>query len=104
GQLGDNLAFRHPVPDLRPFEEKEKMLMPDLPAQPLRITEWVAMRRYLPEISKSLILGFLQEVNPLAAEGTRVWYRGEQRVLGMGNLNRFWAVPSKDGKMWLGTR
>ncbi|CAN0339832.1 unnamed protein product, partial [Scytosiphon promiscuus] len=104
GQLGDNLAFRHPVPDLRPFEEKEKMLMPDLPAQPLRITEWVAMRRYLPEISKSLILGFLQEVNPLAAEGTRVWYRGEQRVLDMGNLNRFWAVPSKDGKMWLGTR
>ncbi|CAM9380355.1 unnamed protein product, partial [Hapterophycus canaliculatus] len=104
GHLGQNLAFRHPVPDLRPFEEKEKALMPELPAERLRIKEWVAMRRYLPEVSKSVILGFLQEVNPLADHGTRVWYRAEQRVLDMGNLNRFWAVPSKDESMWLGTR
>ncbi|CAN0356168.1 unnamed protein product, partial [Scytosiphon promiscuus] len=104
GVIGENLAFRHPIPDLRLFGEKEKATMPELPAVCLRITEWVALRRYLPEISKSVIVGFLQEVNPLASEDTRVWYRGEQRVLDMGNLSRLWGVPSKAGEMWLGTR
>ncbi|CAM9811375.1 unnamed protein product, partial [Hapterophycus canaliculatus] len=103
GLIGKNLAFRHPTPDLRTFEDKVASLMPDLPAQPKRIKEWVALRRYMPEISKSVIVGFLQEVNPLAGEGTRVWYRAEQRVLDMGNLSRLWGTPSKAGIMWLGT-
>ncbi|CAM9134518.1 unnamed protein product, partial [Hapterophycus canaliculatus] len=37
GHLGQNLAFRHPVPDLRSFEENDKALMPELPAERLRI-------------------------------------------------------------------
>ncbi|CAM9885457.1 unnamed protein product, partial [Hapterophycus canaliculatus] len=103
GLIGKNLAFRHPIPDLRTFEDKVASLMPDLPAQPTRIKQWVALRRYIPEISKSVIVGFLQEVNPLAGEGTRLWYRAEQRVLDMGNLSRLRGAPSKAGIMWLGT-
>ncbi|CAN0345577.1 unnamed protein product, partial [Ectocarpus sp. 4 AP-2014] len=89
GVLDTNLAFRHPVPDLSSFEEKEVRLMPDLPATGLRIKEWSAMRRYLPEISKAVILQFMGEVNKLAGEGSRMWYRSLQRVLDMGNLSRF---------------
>ncbi|CAN0566983.1 unnamed protein product [Ectocarpus sp. 12 AP-2014] len=40
GVLDTNLTFRHPVPDLSSFEEKEARLMPDLPATGLRIKEW----------------------------------------------------------------
>ncbi|CBJ33934.1 exonuclease I Exo1 [Ectocarpus siliculosus] len=103
GVLDTNLAFRHPVPDLSSFEEKEARLMPDLPATGLRIKEWSAMRRYLPEISKAVISRFLGEVNKLAGEGSRLWYRSLQRVLDMGNLSRFWAVPAAGGIMWIGT-
>lgn len=104
GVIGKNMAFRHPIPDQRPFEEKERALMPDLPDDRSWIRDWVALRRFIPEISKSVILSFLQEINPLAGEGTRVWYRAEQRALDMGNLSRLWGVPPKDGIMWLGTR
>ncbi|CAM9230493.1 unnamed protein product, partial [Pylaiella littoralis] len=102
GVLDTNLAFRHPVPDLSSFEEKEARLMPDLPATGLRIKEWSAMRRYLPEISKAVILRFMGEVNKFAGEGSRMWYRSLQRVLDMGNLSRFWAVPAAGGIMWIG--
>lgn len=104
GVLDTNLAFRHPVPDLSSFEEKEARLMPDLPATGLRIKEWSAMRRYLPEISKAVILRFMGEVNKFAGEGSRMWYRSLQRVLDMGNLSRFWAVPAAGGIMWIGIR
>ncbi|CAN0570314.1 unnamed protein product [Ectocarpus sp. 12 AP-2014] len=89
GVLDTNLAFRHPVPDLNSFEEKEARLMPDLPATGLRTKEWSAMRRYLPDISKAVILRFMGEVNKLAGEGSRLWCRSLQRVLDMGNLSRF---------------
>ncbi|CAN0578127.1 unnamed protein product [Ectocarpus sp. 12 AP-2014] len=43
GVLDTNLTFRHPVPDLSSFEEKEARLMLDLPATGLRIKEWSAI-------------------------------------------------------------
>ncbi|CBJ32902.1 conserved unknown protein [Ectocarpus siliculosus] len=103
GVLDTNLAFRHPFPDLSSFEEKEARLMPDLPATGLRIKEWSAMRRYLPEISKAVILRFMREVNKLAGKGSRLWYRSLQRVLDMGNLSRFWTVQAAGSIMWIGT-
>ncbi|CAM9878345.1 unnamed protein product, partial [Pylaiella littoralis] len=104
GLLDTNLAFRHPVADTTSFEDKERMIMPDLPAISHRIPEWPVVRRHLPEISKSFILQFIQRVNPLAQEGSRVWYRALQRTMDMGNLGKIWAVPAQEGVMWLGTR
>lgn len=102
--LDTNLAFRHPVPDTTSFEEKEKMMMPDLPPNSSRFPKWEILRKYLPEVSKSVILQFLQRVNPLAREGSRIWYRALQRTLDAGNLGRLWGVPAKNGIMWIGTK
>lgn len=102
--LDTNLAFRHPLPDTSSFEEKEKIIMPDLPGLHRRIRDWQVMRRYIPQIEKSFILLFIQRVNPLAGEGSRVWYRALQRMMDMGSLSGLWGVPAKDGIMWIGTR
>lgn len=96
--------YRYPLGDLRTFEQKEKVRMPDLPSYSSRVTDWELIRHFLPEISKSVIMQFLIRANPLAKEGSRVWVRGMQRTLDMGNLARLWAVPAEDGVMWLGFR
>ncbi|CAM9880628.1 unnamed protein product, partial [Ectocarpus fasciculatus] len=104
GLLNSNQAFRHPVPDLGSFKDKERMVMPDLPGPCSRINGFQHLQQHLPEMSKSVILQFLQQVNPISGEGSRVWYRGLQKVMDMGNLNRLWGVPAKNGFMYLGMR
>lgn len=41
GVVGKNLAFRHPIPDDRSFDLKVQTIMPDLPAEHMRIKEWI---------------------------------------------------------------
>lgn len=98
------LAFRVPTSDLRSFEEKQRLLLPDLPKPSEWEQNWEVLRDFLPEMSKSVVLRFLREVNPTASLDSRVWYRGMQRVMDMGNLSRLCAVPPRDGIMWLGFR
>ncbi|CAM9908416.1 unnamed protein product [Ectocarpus sp. 6 AP-2014] len=102
GLLNSNQAFRHPVPDLSSFQDKERMAMPELPGPRSRIRGFEHLQQHLPEMSKSVILQFLRQVNPISGEGSRVWYRGMQKVMDMGNLNRLWGVPAKNGLMYLG--
>lgn len=97
-------VFRNPLPDLRTFEEKEKSRMSDLPPVSSRVTDWEMIRHLLPEMSKSVIMRFLKMANPLAREGSRVWIRGMQRTMDMGNLARLWAAPADDGVLWIGFR
>lgn len=78
--------------------------MPELPGPRSRISGFEHLQQHLPEMSKSVILQFLRQVNPISGEGSRVWYRGMQKVTDMGNLTRLWGVPAKNGLMYLGMR
>ncbi|CAN0364925.1 unnamed protein product [Ectocarpus sp. 6 AP-2014] len=102
GLLNSNQAFRHPIPDLSSFQDKERMAMPELPGPRSRISGFEHPQQHLPEMSKSVILQFPRQVNPISGEGSRVWYRGMQKVMDMRNLNRLWGVPAKNGLMYLG--
>ncbi|CBJ33956.1 hypothetical protein Esi_0756_0005 [Ectocarpus siliculosus] len=60
GLLNSNQAFRHPVPDLSSFQDKERMAMPELPGPRSRISGFEHLQQHLPEMSKSVILQFLR--------------------------------------------
>lgn len=98
-------AFQNPTLDERSFDDKLAARMPKLPPASAWVRNWEAFRDWLPELSKSAILLFLQDRNRLAREGSRVWLRGMQRAMDMGNLSRMIVVPAKGGTtLWLGLR
>lgn len=98
------IAFRIPIADLSTFEDKQTSLLPDLPPPQTWVRNWAVLREFLPEMSKSVILRFLRETNPLVGQDSRVWYRGMQRVLDLGNLERLHATRPEDGIMWISFR
>lgn len=104
GLANRDIAFRVPSTDRSSFEDKQKKILPDLPPPETWVKNWEVLRDFLPEISKSVILSFLRQVNPSVTQDSRVWYRGMQRVMDMGNLNRLWATRPSDGIMWIGFR
>lgn len=104
GMVNRLTAFRIPTVDLSTFEDKERLIFPDLPVGSERVRDWEQLRDFLPELSKAVILRFLQEANPTSGLDSRVWYRGMQRVMDMGNLSRLWATRPEGGIMWVGFR
>ncbi|CAM9855182.1 unnamed protein product [Ectocarpus sp. 6 AP-2014] len=49
GLLNSNQAFRHPVPDLSSFQDKERMAMPELPGPRSRISGFEHLQQHLPK-------------------------------------------------------